>query len=91
MNVLIVLAHPEPKSLNGSLKNLAEETLKAEGHEVKVSDLYGMKFKATLDQGAFKERFDSDRFIPVMEQYNAVKTGKSSEDVICRNGEGRLG
>ncbi|HSO26142.1 MAG TPA: NAD(P)H-dependent oxidoreductase, partial [Methanobacteriaceae archaeon] len=48
MNVLIVYAHPEPKSLNGKLKDIAVDTLTANGHQVKVSDLYGMKFKAVL-------------------------------------------
>jgi NAD(P)H dehydrogenase (quinone) len=39
MNVLIVFAHPESKSLNGSLKNLAESVLTQQGHSVRVSDL----------------------------------------------------
>lgn len=49
MNIFIVYCHPEPKSLNGTLKDLAVKTLKANGHQIKISDLYGMKFKATLD------------------------------------------
>jgi NAD(P)H dehydrogenase (quinone) len=43
MKILIVYAHPEPTSLNGSLKDLAVKVLKEEGHEVIVSDLYQMK------------------------------------------------
>ena len=39
--VLIVHAHPEPKSLTSALKDFAVETLEAQGHEVQVSDLYG--------------------------------------------------
>ena len=38
MKTLIVYAHPEPKSLNGSLKDLAVSTLESNGHEVRVSD-----------------------------------------------------
>ena len=34
MNVLIVFAHPEPKSFNGALFNTAAEALTAAGHEV---------------------------------------------------------
>ena len=49
MNIFIVYCHPEPKSLNGTLKNLAVKILKENGHQIKISDLYGMKFKATLD------------------------------------------
>ncbi|WP_018253591.1 NAD(P)H-dependent oxidoreductase [Salinispora mooreana] len=49
MNALIVYAHPEPKSLNGSLKDLAISTLRTAGHEVRVSDLYAMRWKAVVD------------------------------------------
>lgn len=38
MNVLIVYAHPEPTSLNGSLKDFAVRHLAAAGHQVQVSD-----------------------------------------------------
>ncbi|GGU97750.1 hypothetical protein GCM10010275_40320 [Streptomyces litmocidini] len=44
-----VRAHPEPESLNGSLKDLAVATLEAAGHEVRVSDLYAMNWKAVVD------------------------------------------
>ncbi|MFC1406480.1 MULTISPECIES: NAD(P)H-dependent oxidoreductase [Streptacidiphilus] len=46
MNVLIVHAHPDPHSLTASLKDLAVEALRADGHEVVVSDLYAMKWQA---------------------------------------------
>lgn len=49
MKTLIVHAHPEPKSLNSSLKDLAISTLEAAGHEVRVSDLYAMNWKAAVD------------------------------------------
>ncbi|MCX5264770.1 NAD(P)H-dependent oxidoreductase [Streptomyces sp. NBC_00199] len=49
MKTLIVYAHPEPKSLNGSLKDLAVATLESAGHEVRVSDLYAMNWKAVVD------------------------------------------
>ena len=53
MKTLIVHAHPEPKSLNGSLKDLAVSTLEAAGHEVRVSDLYAMNWKASVDAADF--------------------------------------
>ncbi|MFT4043121.1 MAG: NAD(P)H-dependent oxidoreductase [Gordonia sp. (in: high G+C Gram-positive bacteria)] len=49
MKVLIVYAHPESASLNGSLKNVAVETLQSSGHEVDVSDLYVMGWQACVD------------------------------------------
>ncbi len=51
MNVLIVYAHPEPRSLNGALKDFAVARLEAAGHAVQVSDLYAMGWKAVLDAG----------------------------------------
>ncbi|QWU17002.1 NAD(P)H dehydrogenase (quinone) [Paenibacillus sophorae] len=53
MNVLIVYAHPEPGSFNGAMKDLAVATLIDEGHQVKVSDLYAMNFKAVADRDDF--------------------------------------
>ena len=49
MNVLIVYAHPEPRSLNGALKDHALAHLRRQGHSVQVSDLYAMGFKAQID------------------------------------------
>lgn len=53
MNVLIVYAHPEPRSLNGALKDLAVRHLTARGHDVRVSDLYAMQWKAAADAADF--------------------------------------
>lgn len=53
MKYLIVYAHPEPKSLTGYLKDRAVEGLLAAGHEVEVSDLYKMKWKAVADADDF--------------------------------------
>ena len=53
MNVLIVSAHPEPRSLNGALRGYAVERLQRAGHEVTVSDLYAMNWKATVDRADF--------------------------------------
>lgn len=81
MNVLIVYAHPEPNSLNGKMKDVAVETLNAKGHKVKVSDLYGMKFKAVLDEEDFPARMNSDVFNPIMEQSNAVANNSVPQDI----------
>jgi NAD(P)H dehydrogenase (quinone) len=48
--VLWVYAHPEPRSLNASLRDAGVDRLRAAGHEVTVSDLYAMGWKATLDR-----------------------------------------
>ncbi|MTV40736.1 NAD(P)H-dependent oxidoreductase [Duganella radicis] len=56
MNVLIVYAHPEPRSLNGALKDFAVQHLRAAGHAVQVSDLYAMEWNATLAASEIPER-----------------------------------
>ncbi|MGF7119068.1 NAD(P)H-dependent oxidoreductase [Methanobacterium oryzae] len=81
MKVLIVFAHPEPNSLNGVMKDLAAKTLRDNDHEVKISDLYSMRFKAVLDQDDFSQRKDNEIFNPMMEQVNAVGTGSLSQDI----------
>ncbi|XP_058288666.1 ribosyldihydronicotinamide dehydrogenase [quinone] isoform X2 [Hylobates moloch] len=43
--VLIVYAHEEPRSFNGSLKNVAVDELSRQGCTVTVSDLYAMNFE----------------------------------------------
>lgn len=53
MNVLIVLAHPEPKSFNGALYWTAIKTLQQLGHTVKTSDLYAMEFKPSSNRHNF--------------------------------------
>jgi NAD(P)H dehydrogenase (quinone) len=53
MKVFIVYAHPEPKSLNAELLKFSVQVLKEAGHEVQVSDLYVMKWKAVADRDDF--------------------------------------
>ena len=53
MRYFIVYAHPEPLSLNGALKDAAVQALTVAGHEVQVSDLYAMGFKALDNLEAF--------------------------------------
>ncbi|HYF17258.1 MAG TPA: NAD(P)H-dependent oxidoreductase [Ramlibacter sp.] len=48
MKVLLVLAHPEPRSFNGALRDAARETLLGRGHEVRESDLYAMAWDPVL-------------------------------------------
>ncbi|MFJ5625669.1 NAD(P)H-dependent oxidoreductase [Peribacillus loiseleuriae] len=81
MNVLIIYAHPEPKSFNGALKNLAVSELTSLGHQVKVSDLYAMNFKAVADSDDFLMRQDKDFLKYAREQKNAVKTNNFTKDI----------
>ncbi|GLZ80790.1 dehydrogenase [Actinorhabdospora filicis] len=53
MKVLIVNAHPEPASLTSSLKDLAVTFLERAGHEVRVSDLHAMDWRAAIEAEDF--------------------------------------
>ncbi len=53
MNVFLVFAHAEPRSFNGALFRTAQDTLRAAGHVVAVSDLYAMKFDPVSDRRNF--------------------------------------
>lgn len=81
MKVLYVYAHQEPTSFNAALKDTALSALKEKGHEVKVSDLYAMKFKAILDAEDFPDRKKPEVFKPFLEAIHASKTGAFSADI----------
>ncbi len=81
MNVLIVYAHPEPESLNGSLKNFTVKRLEAAGHAVQVSDLYAMKWKSTLDADDFLDRDPDARFDPALDSKKAFENGTQTKDI----------
>ncbi|MBV8253295.1 MAG: NAD(P)H-dependent oxidoreductase [Chitinophaga sp.] len=61
MNVLIIFAHPEQRSLNGTIKNAAVAYLEAAGHQVEVSDLYQMNWKSAVDGRDYLHHQPEDR------------------------------
>ena len=48
MNILVVFAHPSPKSFNRSLLETVREEAGAKGHECRVRDLYALGFRPAL-------------------------------------------
>lgn len=82
MNVLLVYAHPEPQSLNGSLKDFAVQRLERAGHRVAVSDLYAMKWKASLDADDNTARQADTRFDPSLDSMQAFRNGTQSPDIL---------
>jgi NAD(P)H dehydrogenase (quinone) len=81
MKILIVLAHPEWQSMNGALFKTAVETLEAEGHEVKVSDLYRNAFNPVSGRNNFTTTYDAAYFKQQLEEMHAVKTGGFAEEI----------
>lgn len=83
MNVFIVYTHPEPKSFNGAMKDLAISVLTEQGHAVQVSDLYAMKFKAVGDKDDFLELSNPNFFKYQVEQRKAYEQHKLSADIVA--------
>ncbi|RQR27570.1 NAD(P)H-dependent oxidoreductase [Burkholderia sp. Bp9142] len=81
MKVLIVHAHPEPKSFCSALKTIAAEVFEAHGHEVQVSDLYAMRFNPVASADDFGSRSNSDYCVYALEQRHGVSTGTISPDI----------
>ncbi|RTF18586.1 flavodoxin family protein [Serratia marcescens] len=68
MNVLIVLAHPEPHSFNAHLAEQARQAWLAQGHQVKTVDLYQEEFDPREGAGHYPSRKQADRFDAMQEQ-----------------------
>ncbi|KAJ3452903.1 nad p h oxidoreductase-related [Anaeramoeba flamelloides] len=66
--ILIIYAHPEPKSFNGALLNKAIEIFQNQEHEVKVSDLYEMNFQAVATKKDFTSLKNPEFFKMQLEQ-----------------------
>jgi NAD(P)H dehydrogenase (quinone) len=83
MNVFIVHAHPEPRSMNGAMTRTAVEELGARGHQVKVSDLHAMGFNPVMGAGDFDGFADGDFLKYQMEQERACTEDKLSADIAA--------
>jgi NAD(P)H dehydrogenase (quinone) len=82
-NVLIVYAHPEPRSFNGAMLRLAEQTLRAEGCEVRVSDLYAMGFDPVARASDFKAFDPSEPLDYFGEQKKAWVSQTLADDIMA--------
>jgi NAD(P)H dehydrogenase (quinone) len=77
----ILFAHPNLESFNGQMRNIAIETLETAGYAVTVSDLYQMKFKASVDADDFTELYNADFFDVQTEQSAAAKRQTFAADI----------
>ena len=80
-NVLIVYAHPEPKSFNAALAERATAALREAGHRVTVSDLYGEGFDPVAGRHDFVSAANPDVFHYQSEQAHAARTGGFSPEI----------
>jgi NAD(P)H dehydrogenase (quinone) len=77
----IVVAHPEPKSFNAHLANVAKTTLEGRGWNVTVSDLYKMGFDPCEKAAHYTDQVDPSRFDTQSEQRHAF-ANQSIPDVV---------
>ena len=75
MNAFIVYAHAEPKSFNGAMFRTAQDTLRAAGHTVQVSDLYSMRFDPVSDRRNFASVKNAEFFKQQIEEMHATEVG----------------
>ena len=83
MNVFILYAHPEPRSLNGSLNTFMVDHLQQAGHVVQVSDLHAMGWKAELDGKDFPQHPPAERLDAAAASLEAYTHGTQSPDVAA--------
>lgn len=83
MKVLIVYAHPEPNSFNGALLRRSEQELLALGHEVKISDLYAMRFQPVASGEDFHKRRFPERLHYDREQKFSHEHRSLSPDIAA--------
>ncbi len=82
MRILWVFAHPEQRSLNGSLMAEGLRELDRLGHESTVSDLYAMKWNPVVDTGDVDDDSGaSGRLVVGAAQQRAHETGRLSADI----------
>ncbi len=81
MNVLIVHAHPEPRSFCAAMKDLAVTTLTGDGHRLRVSDLHAKRFNPVAGAGDFGERTDPDYLVYALEQRGNHAKGTLAPDI----------
>ena len=80
-NIFIVYAHPEPRSLNGALKNYAVDHLQGEGHTVEVSALYEMGWRPEADSRDFLEYNPEERLIYHSSSKKAYLTNTQAPEI----------
>ncbi|OZF04225.1 flavodoxin family protein [Rhodococcus sp. 15-2388-1-1a] len=82
MNILWVHAHPDARSLNGSLRDAALDQLRADGHSVEQSDLYAMKWNPVVKP----EDYDHDpteRFQVSNASRSALAAGTQAPEIAA--------
>ena len=83
MHAHVVLAHPEARSFNGHLADVARRALDAQGWTTSVSDLYCDGFDPCERAGHYGAPLDAARFDVQAEQRHASEAGTVPADVAA--------
>jgi NAD(P)H dehydrogenase (quinone) len=81
--VLLVTCHPEPRSLNGALRDHAREVLAGLGHTVEESNLYAMGWKAVVSAADFPAEEAGARLHVGQASRRATEGGSLTADVAA--------
>jgi NAD(P)H dehydrogenase (quinone) len=81
MKILIISAHPDPGSLTNALRDVAADQLRAEGHAVRVTDLYAERWKSIVDRVDFPNLPASARLRVPAASGAAFAAGALTDDV----------
>lgn len=82
MKPFIVLAHHEPQSFCGALKDTAIDVFTSQGYTPHLSDLYQMSFKPTADWTDFLSPLHPDYLKYGVEQRHAYENGSLAPDIV---------
>jgi NAD(P)H dehydrogenase (quinone) len=80
MKVLWIYAHPEPRSLTGSLRDEGLRALTELGHEYRLSDLYAMRWNPVVDRDDYAQDA-GERLLVATESAKAYESGTLSPDI----------
>jgi NAD(P)H dehydrogenase (quinone) len=83
MNVLIVHAHPEPRSFTSALRDVAVAEFTARGDRVEVSDLYAMGFDPVARAADFSRRRNPEYLVYALEQRHAWESQTLAPDITA--------
>lgn len=81
MKIFLINAHPEPKSFNGAMFSKAQETFSQTGHELRISDLYAMKFDPVSGRNNFTTLENPHFFKQQLEELYATAAGAFSPHI----------
>ncbi|WP_116473992.1 NAD(P)H-dependent oxidoreductase [Zobellella maritima] len=81
MNILIVYWHPEPASFNAAMLRTASRVLRAQGYEVRISDLHELAFNPVSGRHNFTTTANPEYFKQQDEEAHATRHDGFAEDI----------